>query len=177
MAREATLGWERRGRGRAYYYRSVREANRVRRVYSGAGQAGARAAALHAAGQAARAERLAAEQRARARIRAPDGDLAAIGAATDALVAAALRAHGFYVHHRQWRRRKQGVDMEAIAPGMQDADDRAAGDLTARARDALARAAAPDDPQLQAAVRAHIEGVRRAVAGPDPSPLEAVLAG
>lgn len=103
------MGWERRGRGRYYYYKR-REGGRVVSQYAGSGPV-----AQAIAAQQAQDTRLWEGIRAQARLeRAQDAELdAAIeraGAAVQALVTAALLANGYHAHKRSWRKRRKHAD-------------------------------------------------------------------
>jgi hypothetical protein len=103
------MGWEKRRNNCQYFYAAVREGNRVRKVYLGAGEAGRRAAETIQAARAVLAE----AKRARAeKWRAVDDlvlDLDEFGAAIDRLLTCELIGNGWKRHHRSWRRKRARV--------------------------------------------------------------------
>src|SRR5580704_11255678 len=105
------MAWEVRG-GRRYYYRSVREGGRVRRVYVGTGPVAEAAAEFDAL---ARANRNGVRERSKAaggdwqiRLAAALGPLRRLDALAGALAALALVEAGYHRPNRgDWRRRTE----------------------------------------------------------------------
>ncbi len=99
------MAWEQRGDGR-YYYRSVRDGEKVRKEYVGAGELAETSARTDEAIRRARAER---RERGRAQV---DGarELVEMGGALDAaaeiLARAEMVAAGLHRHKGEWRRRR-----------------------------------------------------------------------
>jgi hypothetical protein len=93
--------------GVRYYYRSVREGRRVRRVYAGTGLRGELAAAADAARRAQRQADACAWEVLRARLRAADAVVAGLARAAETAAHAHLLRGGFRRHARgHWRRRR-----------------------------------------------------------------------
>jgi hypothetical protein len=102
------VGWEKRERGAGpYYYRSVREGNRVRKEYIGSGQL---AEALAQADETIRQRREQEAARWREE-REHTEDLVAplleLCEATKVLVRAHLIAEGWHEHKGEWRRARE----------------------------------------------------------------------
>src|SRR3954447_7449028 len=97
------MGFDRRG----YYYRSVRDGDRVRRVYIGKGPAAQLSALLV---EERRSERRALSRAWRAReaaLAGPDDRLRELSELADGLTRATLLAAGYHRHDRgAWRRRR-----------------------------------------------------------------------
>ena len=102
------MGWERRERGAgAYYYRSVREGDRVRKKYCGGGVLG-QIAALEDEYRRRRWEAEAAYwKEERERFEESTAFLEEIISAADTLVRAHLIAGGFHSYRGEWRRRRE----------------------------------------------------------------------
>ena len=102
------MGWEKRERGtEPYYYRSVREGERVRKEYCGGGVLG-QIAALEDEYRRRRWEAEAAYwKEERERFKESTTFLGEIIDAADTLVRAHLIAGGFHIHKGQWRRRRE----------------------------------------------------------------------
>jgi hypothetical protein len=100
------MAWERRRRGGSYYYRSVRDGERVRKEYVGAGEAAEAIASADAAARRVEEEKRREEREELERLT----DLAAPVLKTDEaageLVRAALVDAGFRRHNGQWRMRR-----------------------------------------------------------------------
>jgi hypothetical protein len=110
--RGATMGWDRKARGRkgGYYYRSVRVPGRPGpvKVYLGTGSA----AQAEAAEVAARRKDRSAAQAEAAAMATLDGPARGLADACEATANAALAAGGLHGHHGTWRRAgnsKEGV--------------------------------------------------------------------
>jgi hypothetical protein len=104
------VAWEVRG-GCRYYYRSVREGDKVRRVYVGTGPAADAAAELDALARAvrdgARDRSRAARTDERQRLEAALGPMHRLDALAGALAALALAGAGYHRSNRgAWRRRR-----------------------------------------------------------------------
>ncbi len=103
------MGFDRRG----YYYRSVRDGDRVRRVYIGKGPAAQLSALLV---EERRSERRALSQAWQAReaaLAGPDDRLRELDGLADRMMRATLLAAGYHQHDRgAWRRRRMNHDGE-----------------------------------------------------------------
>ncbi len=100
------VAWEQRERGGRYYYRSIRDGERVRKEYVGAGEL----ARITAEGDVLkRARREGERQRGREEVERLE-DLAApvleIDEAAEVLTHAALVASGYHRHKGEWRRER-----------------------------------------------------------------------
>ena len=102
------MGWETRERGAGpYYYRSVREEDRVRKEYCGGGVLG-QIAALEDEYRRRRWEAEAAYwKEERERVEESTAFLGEIMNAADILIRAQLIAGGFYSRRGEWRRRRE----------------------------------------------------------------------
>ncbi len=101
------MGWESRERGKgAYYYRSVREGNRVRKEYCGGEMLGQWAAQRDEFARRRREEESAYYKEERRRFQESAAFLEEIGSVMDTLVRAHLIAHGFHKKRGEWRRRR-----------------------------------------------------------------------
>jgi hypothetical protein len=98
------LAWEKQG-PRAYYYRSERVGDTVRRVYVGTGEAARRAAAEDAAAKAKRQADQAELARFQATLAGPSRVHEEAGHQLRVVTEAALLVLGCYQHHGQWRHR------------------------------------------------------------------------
>jgi hypothetical protein len=104
------MAWEKRNKGRRYFYRSERVGERVRKVYFGAGAAASVAADRVAEERAERAEGAAALRIERDRVRPVERAVEALAAGTNLVLAAAMMSAGFYKHDRgAWRRKRVPV--------------------------------------------------------------------
>ena len=109
------MAWERRGPGgNRYYYRSVWQRGRVRKIYVGKGPAAEQAAREDQEKQAARAAQQYATEIERA-LEKPARDLmAGLDSEINVAIRSALMAAGFHQHARgQWRRKRHGKASEA----------------------------------------------------------------
>src|SRR4051794_6602787 len=97
------MAWESRPGGR-YYYKSVRRAGRVRKVYLGRGAAAELAEQFAAEAKARRAAEAAAAGAALARLGPPEAAMAELDAACKLAVEAALMVVGFRRVDYAWRR-------------------------------------------------------------------------
>jgi hypothetical protein len=101
-----TMAWEHRERGGRYYYRSVREGQRVRKEYLGTGEL---AAILARGDELIRREREAEAAKWRTEVErmealaAPVLELCEI---SDVLAQAHLVAGGYHLHKGEWRRER-----------------------------------------------------------------------
>ena len=101
------MGWETRERGKgAYYYRSVREGNHVRKEYYGGGVLGQWGAQRDELARRQREEESAYWKHERKRFEENAAFIEEIGNVTDTLVRAHLIAHGFHKTRGEWRRRR-----------------------------------------------------------------------
>ena len=99
------MGWDKKG-ARAYYYRTVREGGKVRKVYVGQGR---QAEELAREVEHRRLERQAereARQRDQAQVLLAEQMLAELRALTEVLVRLTMDAAGYHQHKGQWRRRR-----------------------------------------------------------------------
>jgi hypothetical protein len=104
------MGWDRKGSCGLYYYKSVREGDRVRKVYLGRGpRAEAEAGQVEARRQARQAERATCRQDV-AKVAAAEQALRDLKTLAGQLVQAALEGAGFHQHRGQWRRRRHARD-------------------------------------------------------------------
>ena len=104
----APVGWEQRERGAgSYYYRSVREGNRVKKEYIGCGVLGQIAALLDELQRRQKEEEAAYWNEERERFEEAAAFLEEVGSVADTLVRAHLIAHGFHNRRGQWRRRRE----------------------------------------------------------------------
>ena len=100
------MAWERRrGSRNHYYYRSVRQGRRVRKVYFGAGLAGEIAASLDASVRRDREQRAAAVEESRTRYAAALEPLVQLEGCVSALLRGALASAGYDCRHGKWRKR------------------------------------------------------------------------
>lgn len=100
------MALEKRSGGRCYYYRSVREGDKVRRVYMGAGESArisAEQATLRRTGEKARAEREREERERLESLAAPVFELCEVA---DVLTRAHLAAGGYRRIKGEWRLRR-----------------------------------------------------------------------
>ena len=100
------MGWESRGRGGRYYYRSVRAGEEVRKEYVGAGEIAEAVArsdeAIRRARQLERARRAAEVERLEG-LAAPAREL---DETAESLIRAHLLAAGWHRHKGEWRMRR-----------------------------------------------------------------------
>ena len=99
------MSWEQR-RGRSYYYRKMREGERVRSKYLGAGIVAQICAGDDDAKRRDRAAQRAADRAARHAEAQIDRQLAGVESAIAAMTHAALLAAGFHKHKGQWRKKR-----------------------------------------------------------------------
>ena len=97
------MGWEER-RGRPYYYRSVREGNRVRKEYIGSGQIAQALAQADETIRHCREEEAARWREERERVEDLVAPLLELSEATRVLVRAHLVAGGWHRHNGEWRK-------------------------------------------------------------------------
>ncbi len=101
------MSWEKRERGGRYYYRSVRDGERVRKEYIGTGEM---AEAIAHADEAIRQERKRKRERGREEVERLE-ELAApvlkIDEAAEVLARAALVAAGYHRYKGEWRLRRE----------------------------------------------------------------------
>ena len=101
------MGWEARERGAgSYYYRSVREGERVRKEYVGGGALGQVAAKMDETERLRRKEEIAYRRAERERLERSAAFLQELTEAAKVLVRAHLLASGFHQHKGQWRRQR-----------------------------------------------------------------------
>jgi hypothetical protein len=99
------MSWEQR-RGRYYYYRKVREGERVRSNYMGAGIVAQICNDYDAANRRDRAAQRAADRAARHAEAQIDRQLAGVELAIATMTNAALFAAGYHKHKGQWRKKR-----------------------------------------------------------------------
>ena len=172
-------------RGQPHLYRSVREGNRVRSVFVASGPAALALAERDAAIKAkSKADRAADE--------AIEAGLIEWFSTVERAVCLALEAAGYRRHKRgEWRRNRMVKRAELATIGAEQLPVRAeacraldrnpeqarvGGGLAGHVIDATLKAAGMTDPLLAEATRRRVDQVRRDLAGPDPSPAEAILA-
>jgi hypothetical protein len=160
------VAWDVRN-GTRYYYRSVREGRRVRRVYLGTGPGGERAAAEDAARRARRQAQPEARRDEQARRDEADALITDLVRLTDALARAALMAAGYFRHARgAWRRRRAPAQSARTQPMTSTASTPTAADPQA----ATGPKAGGPPPADREAIEHLSQLVRRAEQG-DPSAL------
>jgi hypothetical protein len=164
--------------GCLYAYESRREGSRVRRVYLGSGGIAQAEASL------ARPDRVRREEsRAEAgRIRAEERAIVGAGRKVDEAVNGAMGSLGFHRPDRgRWRKRRgpamdQATTTKAAATTLAKAETRHRG-FMAEAQERLVIAAESNgDEAFKAKVKAEVAEVRAELAGPDPTPIERLLA-
>ena len=103
------MGWDRKKRGPAsgYYYRSVRTATGVKKVYYGRNTAGQLAAAVEGRREARKAARQAADEEGNGEAEQLTAEL---NEWESVLSAAWLVLSGHHNHHGCWRRKKRGEE-------------------------------------------------------------------
>jgi hypothetical protein len=103
------VSWDtKRGSGR-YFYKSVRDGDRVRKMYAGKGEEAERLAReIEQRRQQLRAEREALQSE-QLQMAAAEQALRALQDVADLLVQAVLTAGNCYKHNGQWRRRRSNV--------------------------------------------------------------------
>ena len=100
------MGWEPR-QGGVYYYSATRENGRVRHRYLGRGEAARAAAALDSEARDRRRAEAEAVRSLRERLATPDAAMAALDAACDLALEAAIVSAGFHRrNYSAWRRRR-----------------------------------------------------------------------
>jgi hypothetical protein len=188
------MGWVVRG-ARRYFYRTVRLPGRRACQYLGSGELAELVAEALAIGRAAREERRAARARARAAAAEVDRRVRRYSRDVDQAVAAILSGAGFWRPDRRWWRRKR--HMSTIQPSAAAREPEPIrfgplGDSTStmaewllglfRARrdsgseDGSGEGSNPIERLWIDPLRAEFASVRRELTGPDPSPLERLLA-
>ena len=101
------MGWETRERGAtSYYYRSVREGDRVRKEYVGGGALGQAAAELDEVKRRLREEEVAYWREERERLEQNAAFLCELEEAAEVLTRAHLLANGCHRIKGQWRRQR-----------------------------------------------------------------------
>ena len=100
------MAWEKRkGSLNRYYYRSVRQGNRVRKVYFGSGLAGKLAASMDAGVRGERKRRAAGVRESAEQYVAALEPLAALENALRALMVLSLHSAGYEYSRYKWRKR------------------------------------------------------------------------
>ncbi len=97
------MGWEDRGSCGPYYYRSVREGDRVRKVYQGGRVVGKLAAQLDEMRRQQREEEAARWREDRERLEQSTAFLRELEEAAEVLARAILVARGYRKHKGEWR--------------------------------------------------------------------------
>src|SRR5215213_6995212 len=95
--------------GNLYYYRSVRDGEKVRRVYVGAGETPRIAHEQDVMSRADEERRRQEEHRAQERLEALCAPVLEIGKAAEILVRAHLIAAGYRRYQRHWRRERESA--------------------------------------------------------------------
>lgn len=181
------MSWVQRG-GNRYYYRSVWRDGRVVCEYVGTGQIAEWMAQMDAMERERRAMEREHERLKRDAERLPlestEAALAEWCGMVESAAHAALEAAGFHRHKQgEWRKRRRPVGTE-IEKKPADASRAVvarfkAGDAAAETEAILVHTicgAGPDKAAARAAAHAAIARVRDDLAGPDPSPIERLLA-
>src|SRR5919199_4327628 len=101
------MGWEVRRRGGPYYYRSVREGDRVRKEYLGGGVLGLLAARLDEAERQQRRRQASLWEAERQRLERSAAFLQELTEASEILVRAHLIASGHHQRKGEWRRARE----------------------------------------------------------------------
>lgn len=101
------MSWDTKGKSGPYYYRSVREGGRVRKIYVGRGPRADEAAREVEQRRQAHQAGLEARHREQARTAVAEARLNELQTQLNLLIQAVLLVAGFYKHHGQWRRRQQ----------------------------------------------------------------------
>jgi hypothetical protein len=100
------MSWDTKGSRGPYYYKSVREGDRVRKIYIGRGErAIEEARKVEQRKQNQQAQREARHQEI-TRIAAANALLKEFKALADVLILAIMTDAGFYLHRGQWRKRQ-----------------------------------------------------------------------
>jgi hypothetical protein len=98
------MAWEKRERGGPYYYRSIREGERVRKEYVGAGEIAETISHADETRRQAREAKRAREREELERMEALAAPALEIDQAADILARAHLVAAGYRRHKGEWRR-------------------------------------------------------------------------
>ena len=103
------MAWEARG-SRAYFYRSLRQGSKVRKVYLGAGDVAKQAAERAAGAKAKRTADQAALANFQSKLAGVDQLVASTTEGVDLLTEATLLAIGYHQHRGTWRSYREKVD-------------------------------------------------------------------
>jgi len=198
------VGWETRERGvTSYYYRSVREGERVKKEYVGGGLLGQVAAKLDEIERLRKKEEVASWEVEREHIERSAAFLHELTEAAEVLVRAHLLASGCHHHKASGGGnvdlelpkdvKDRLVELRTLSQRVEDGDKEARRELRkvvrestpeviSRASDigrcgqwALIKTVAANDPLTEEALMARLDLMRAEVAGADPSPLEILL--
>ena len=101
------MGWEMRQRGGPYYYRSVREGDRVRKEYIGGGVLGRLAAQLDDVKRRQREEEATYWREERERLEQDARFVWELGEVAGLLTRTHLVAAGYAKHKGEWRKRRE----------------------------------------------------------------------
>jgi hypothetical protein len=108
MEEGGIMAWEKHYH-KSYYYRKIRQGDRVISHYLGAGPALEQR--LREESQARQAE-----QQARQTLAALDADLAQLYTFIQTLQHASLLLYGYHTHHRQWRKKRNTLPINSHPP-------------------------------------------------------------
>ena len=100
------MAWSAKQRGSKYYYRSIREGDRVRKVYYGRGEKAQQASQTDEERRRQTIDNRTAFMNELCRAAEADEALGEFGDWVDLLVQAALVANGMHIHRGQWRWRR-----------------------------------------------------------------------
>ena len=189
--------------GRSYLYRRVRKGGKVTSEYAGSGDFATLAGRLEALEREERRRELAEERNERDRLEAEDSPVAEMFHRVEIIARAAREAAGYHRHRRsEWRKRRTMKDAPKSDPSKvhtREILDRAqAGDETTRpiirewlatrpallkeldiatiAEDVLLKSACGKNIVSQEVLARDLRALADKLAGPDPSPIEHLLA-
>jgi hypothetical protein len=104
------MGWDAKGGHSRYYYRSIREGDRVRKVYVGRGQQAENLARQVEQRRQERQAQREARHREFAEVASAEEKLRELHDLADLLMRAVLLGTGLHEHRGLWRRRRYGRD-------------------------------------------------------------------
>ena len=104
------MSWDAKSGSKRYYYRSVRDGDRVRKIYLGCGPEAEKAAREVEQRRIQRKANQEALRREQTALSGANEAIDALQTLTQGLYEAFLVANGCYQHHGQWRRRRHARD-------------------------------------------------------------------
>jgi len=104
------VAWEQRRNGNLYYYRSVRDGERVKKEYVGTGEIAELLAHADETIRLSREKRRAQELAERESLEELLAPILEVREAARVLARASLVASGYHNHHGEWRRRREWHD-------------------------------------------------------------------